>query len=137
LPKAYVGWVRIEFNAAGSPPLPEERGQYILRIPPEGKLKTSSPERFGWGTDEYYYVSDHGLQKLPTAASKGRLVWGQINGEDVGRAGRRQYEEFFAGTEDQFKQLAGRKEIGRGRWPPHRDENLQRKIPRFHSEARD
>ena len=103
IPDGYVGWVRVEFQVADAPPVPVERDQYIFRIPPTGILKTSSPEKFGYGKDEYYYDSTRGLRKLPTEAKNGRLVWGQINGEAVGVSGRRQYEGFFVGTEDQFK----------------------------------
>jgi hypothetical protein len=112
IPSGYKGWVRIEFNVAGAPATAEDQGHYILKIPSDGRLKTSSPERFGWGTDQYFYVSNDVLQELPTDTLKGRLVWGQINGEDFGRTGRKQYEEFFVGTGEQFKQLAGNKEIG-------------------------
>lgn len=112
IPDGYVGWVRVEFQTPGFPPVPAEQGHHIFRIPSEGMLRTSSPERYGWGKDEYFYVVNGGLRKLPTDVASGRLVWGQINGEQGGAAGPRQYEEFFVGTEQQFKELAGGKEVG-------------------------
>ena len=118
IPENYVGWVRVEFQVAGAPPLPVEQGQYVFRIPPTGILKTSSPEKFGYGKDKYYYDSAQGPRELPTDAQKDRLVWGQINGEKVGASGRRQYEEFFVGTEEQFKDRAGAKSLPRSAVPP-------------------
>ncbi|MFZ3265324.1 MAG: hypothetical protein WA172_15070 [Terriglobales bacterium] len=111
IPDGYVGWVRVEFQVANAPAVPVERDQYIFRIPPTGILKTSSPEKFGYGKDEYYYDSSRGLRRLPTEAQNDRLVWGQINGEDIDASGRREYEEFFVGTEEQFKDLAGTKSL--------------------------
>lgn len=107
VPDGYVGWVRVEFGIPGAPPVPEERGRYVFRIPTDGVLRTSSPERYGWGNDEYFYDSAAGLQKLPTGVAEKRLVWGKINGEHGGADGARQYEEFFVGTGQQFKDLAG------------------------------
>lgn len=111
LPDGYVGWVKIEFQVPGALPVPVERGQYVFRVPADGMLKTSSPERYGWGKDEYYY-SGAGLRRLPTDAANGRLVWGRINGEHGSSSGPRPYEEFFVGTEQQFKELAGENRIG-------------------------
>lgn len=120
IPDGYVGWVRVEFEVPGAPSAPAENGQYVFRIPPDGMLRTSSPERYGWGKDEYYYVSGSSLHKLPTDAN-GRLVWGQINGEQGGPSGPRRYEEFFVGTEQQFKELAGEKRVSPkpGAGPPN------------------
>jgi hypothetical protein len=112
IPDGYVGWVRVEFQETGAPVTPEERNQYVYRIPPGGILRTSSPERYGWAKDEYFYRSDGGLRMLPDQGAGGRMVWGKINGEHGSPSGRRQYEEFFVGTEQQFKELAGAKNPG-------------------------
>jgi len=112
IPDGYVGWVRIEFQVAGAPPTPVEHGQSVFRIPADGLLRTSSPEKFGWGKDGYYYVSGSGVRRLSTDAAHGRLVWGQINGEHGGPFGPRQYEEFFVGTEQQFRDFAGARRAG-------------------------
>jgi hypothetical protein len=37
----------------------------------------------------------------------GRLIWGKINGEETGAYGKRKYEQFFVGTEQQFRDRAG------------------------------
>jgi Family of unknown function (DUF6843) len=113
IPDGYVGWVRVEFRVGGAPPTPVEHGQYVFRIPADGLLRTSSPEKFGWAKDEYYYDSSSALRRLSTDAAHGRLVWGQINGEQGGPSGpRQQYEEFFVGTEQQFRDFAGARSTG-------------------------
>jgi len=111
IPDGYVGWVKIEFQVLGATPVPAERDQYVFKIPANGMLRTSSPERYGWGQDEYYYENHGALRRLPTDAD-GRLIWGKVNGEHGSSSGPRQFEEFFVGTEQQFREMAGEKEIG-------------------------
>ena len=101
--EGYTGWVRIEFEVQGAPPLPMEGGEYILTIPADGVLRTSSAERYGWAKDHYYYYSAEGLRSLPDSGQAG-LVWGKVNGEGSGPAGKRKYEEFFVGTAQQFRE---------------------------------
>jgi len=108
IPEGYIGWVRIEFEVPGESPLPLESGQMVARIPPSGLLKTSSPERYGWARDSYLYYSSAGdLRQLPNSGH-GRLIWGKMNGAKSGSSGEHKYEEFFVGTEPQYKnQLKG------------------------------
>lgn len=105
IPDGYTGWVRVEFDVQGAPPLPIEDGQYILKIPPDGVLRTSSAEQYGWAKDHYYYYSAQGARPLPDSGSAA-LVWGKINGEGSGSFGKRKYEELFVGTAQQFKNQA-------------------------------
>ena len=102
IPDGYTGWVRIEFEVQGAPPLPMEGGEYILKIPPDGLLRTSSAEQYGWAKDHYYYYSAQAVHPLPDSGSAA-LIWGKINGEGSGASGKRKYEELFVGTEQQFK----------------------------------
>lgn len=94
IPEGYTGWVRVEFEVQGAPPLPVEAGQNVLRIPPNGSLRTSSPEQYGWARDTY---SSAGLRQLPDSAPQS-LIWGKINGETSGSSSQQKYEEFFVGT---------------------------------------
>jgi hypothetical protein len=103
VPESYTGWVRVEFDIPDASPLPLEDGQTLLKIPPSGVLKTSSPEQYGWAKDDYLYYSAAGLRPLPDSGP-GRLIWGKINGEASGSSGKRKYEEFFVGTEKQYKE---------------------------------
>ena len=105
IPEGYSGWVRVEFEIPGAPTLPSEAGHTVLKIPASGTLKTSSPEEYGWARDYYYFYSGAGSRALPDSGA-GRLIWGKINGEASGPSGKRKYEEFFVGTEEQYRDQA-------------------------------
>ncbi|MGA9393184.1 MAG: hypothetical protein WBV69_22335 [Candidatus Sulfotelmatobacter sp.] len=105
IPGGYTGWIRVEFEVQGAPPLPMEAGGYILRVPDSGALQTSSAEQYGWAKDRYYYYSAEGMYPIPNSGGDS-LIWGRINGEAAGVAGRQKYEEFFVGTAQQFKNQA-------------------------------
>jgi hypothetical protein len=101
--------VHVEFETPGAPPLPQEAGQTVVKIPPSGALKTSSPEQYGWARDSYTFYSSTGQRPIPDSGA-GKLIWGKINGEASGSSGKRTYEEFFVGTQQQFKdQVEGTK----------------------------
>ena len=105
IPEGYTGWVRIEFEVQGAPPLPMEGGQYVLKIPSDGLLRTSSAEQYGWAKDHYYYYSAQGVRALPDSGPA-ELIWSKINGEESGVSGKRNYEEFFVGNAQQFRDQA-------------------------------
>lgn len=105
IPEGYTGWVRIEFEVQDAPPLPVEGAQYVLKIPSDGVLRTSSAEQYGWAQDYYYYYSAQGVRALPDSGPA-ELIWGKINGEASGSKGKRKYEEFFVGAAQQFKEQA-------------------------------
>ena len=42
IPEGYVGWLRLDYSVQGSPPLPTENGNYVVRISRSGRLQTSS-----------------------------------------------------------------------------------------------
>lgn len=104
VPDAYVGWVRVEYGVPGAPPVPLQDGRFVLTIPPDARLRTSSPEHFGWAKDEFFYYRDGTLHPLAqTPRGGGGAIWGRINGEATTVSGKRQYEEFFVGSEQQFQ----------------------------------
>jgi|SRR5579863_156236 len=105
IPDGYTGWVRVEFEVQGATPLPMEGAEYVLTIPPSGVLRTSAPEQYGWANDHYYYSSAAGMRSL-TDSGPNQLIWGKLNGEEAGVSGKRKYEEFFVGTQQQFKDQA-------------------------------
>jgi hypothetical protein len=108
IPEGYSGWVRVEFEVPGAPALQSGAGQTALEIPSSGILQTSSPEQYGWARDYYYFRSSSGLRTIPDSGPT-RLIWGKINGQASGSSGRRKYEEFFVGTEQQYRdQTKGR-----------------------------
>jgi len=63
LPEKYAGWVCVSYNVDGAPPLPEEDGFLVVKIPPNGILKTSSALRTSPREDEYFYYSENGIRK--------------------------------------------------------------------------
>ena len=95
----------------GAPPLPMLGGQYVLRIPSDGILRTSSAEQYGFAKDHYYYYSAQGVRTLQDSGPA-ELIWGKINGEESGASGNRKYEEFFVGTEQQFRDQVKEKNNG-------------------------
>lgn len=112
IPEGYSGWVRVEFEIPGAPPLPEQAGQTVVKIPSTGSLQTSSPEKYGWAKDSYAFYSGGSVRPIPDSGA-GRLIWGKINGETSGSSGKRKYEEFFVGTQQQFRdQVDGAKPNG-------------------------
>ena len=105
IPEGYIGWVRVEFQVPSALPLPVEGGEHLFKFPPSGLLRTSSSEQYGWAKDHYFYYSEKGTRILrDTGPSSERLIWGKINGEESGSQGKRKYEEFFVGTEQQFRE---------------------------------
>jgi hypothetical protein len=104
IPEGYVGWVRVEFQSSGAPPVPVVNGEYVFHIPPSGLLKTSSSEQYGWAKDRYFYDSKNGARRLPDSGREQSLIWGKINGQESSSQGSRTYEEFFVGTEKEFKE---------------------------------
>lgn len=114
IPEGYVGWARVEYQVPNAPALPVEGGRSVLRFPPDGLLRTSSAEEFGWAKDEFSYFGSGGLRPLSqTAWGGGGMIWGRVNGEATTASGKRQYEEFFVGTEAQFKQAVNLKQDAR------------------------
>jgi hypothetical protein len=114
IPEGYVGWVRVEFLIKDAPALPIEGGECVFKFPASGLLRTGSSEEYGWAKDHYFYYSEKGTRMLlDTAPGGGGLIWGKINGEESGSQGKRKYEEFFVGTEQQFgEQTRGEHNFG-------------------------
>jgi|GEM_PF-1084411 len=102
VPEGYTGWVRVEFEAKGAPRLPVDADQAVARIPAGGKLVTSSPEIYAWAKDYFYSYSGSDLHELPRSGPQ-RMIWAKTNGEASGTSGKRKYEEFFVGTEQQYR----------------------------------
>lgn len=118
IPEGYVGWVRVEFEVQGASALPLEAGQAVLKIPPDGLLRTSSPEQYGWAKDYYFYYAESVLRPLADSGPS-RMIWGKINGEASGSSSNQKYQEFFVGTERQFKEQAGEKTVSPKPQVPH------------------
>jgi hypothetical protein len=64
IPDGYVGWVKVEFNVKGAPPLLFKDGCYTFEVPTSGRFQTSSDEEFGLARDQYYYVAGDSKRRL-------------------------------------------------------------------------
>lgn len=104
IPDKYVGWVRINYRIKDAPAIPVKDGYYLFKFPPTGLINTSSEGEEGWASDEYYYYSERGLQRLPHTTDKG-MIWGQssFGSETIPGQEPTKYAEFFVGTEEQYQ----------------------------------
>jgi hypothetical protein len=75
IPQNYVGWLRLDYAVAGAPPLPMENGAFVVRMPPGGRLETSSALSGSIDENEYFVVTNDRLQKL--VLSQARMARGQ------------------------------------------------------------
>lgn len=107
IPAGYVGWVRVDYSVKEAKPLPIENGYYILELPNNGYLQTSTQNKAGWSSDEFYYYSSKGRQRLRyTSPKKGGMVWKRSVGQfySSSKDGKRSspviYQKFFIGPEN-------------------------------------
>jgi len=85
--------------------LPVEDGYYLVKLPTQGHIQTSSDIEYGWATDEYYYYSNGEREVLAsTGWGEGGMIWAQTNGTRYGPDGPVN-EYFFVGTEEQYKKF--------------------------------
>lgn len=116
IPDGYVGWVQVKFDVSGQPSLPVEEDHYLIVFPPSGILTTSSGIEYGWAKDQYYYYLDGKRQELlQTTYGKGGLIWGGSTGWSGKNYDERTdvVEEFFVGTEDEFRRFGSEKDLSR------------------------
>lgn len=105
IPDGYIGWIRIDRHVPTAPPLPIEDNRYLIVIPANGMLSTSAPIEEGWAKDEYYYYDGRKRQLLPHTAQEER-IWGHGFGHRTAEGEKEsRYEQFFVGTEEQFKKI--------------------------------
>ena len=104
IPDGYVGWVRINYKIKGASVLPIEDGYYLFSFPESGLINTSSEGEEGFASDEYYYNSRDGRKRIPST-DKDLMIWGHVSFGSKTLRGQEptRYEEFFVGTEEQFK----------------------------------
>lgn len=72
IPSGYVGWIRVYYEVPNAAPLPVEAGKRVVRVPPNGVIRTSSIHDSRYGVDEYFYSrSDGTLSELPAEGVQG------------------------------------------------------------------
>jgi hypothetical protein len=91
----FSGQVQVQLGVAGSPPLEREKGAYLVRIPGDGKMSTST------------ILS--GSPKLSTAGPS--QIWGYAfsiyqTGDGLPVGGRL---DFFVGTKEQYETYEAKK----------------------------
>ena len=100
VPRGYVGVIRADFNVRGAPPLPTESdGYYLVRFPPGGWMKTSSPRTFGHGNVAFFWYSGHHREPLQWR----RTIWLVESGTGGGIHGYGAHESYFVGTWKQYR----------------------------------
>jgi hypothetical protein len=103
IPEGYVGWVRIDFNVNNAPPLPVENGYYLVKVPPTGRLRTSSGEIIARG-DQYFYISDEMKYQLETDTQKLTcMVQDKFMGAAATNNAHKPYRYFFVGPRAEYE----------------------------------
>lgn len=115
MPDGYRGWVSVDYDVDGAPPLPIEDGHRVFRYGEDGRLETSSGYEEGWGVDDYFYFdgSTRQLLRQRPVGMEGE-IWGSytrsdlvmIVGNEVTRKGVS--TGFFVGTEEEWRASPGR-----------------------------
>jgi hypothetical protein len=59
-PEGFEGWYLIEWGVPGAPPVSEESGFRVHRIPACGYLAYSSRNEVGWAADEFFFARADG-----------------------------------------------------------------------------
>jgi hypothetical protein len=110
IPEGYVGWIRVDFEVTGAPPLTAENGYYILKFSDTGRIQTSSRDIEEWWRAEFLYYSTERpyLLKLKVAGpTELRMVHGQFSGPGAGHAYPvpNPYRYYFIGPKDVFDRV--------------------------------
>jgi|SRR5579864_1144169 len=72
IPGGYKGWVFVQFGDASCPPLQRKGVVRVVKIPPTGRVCTSSVVPVGTGYAQFEYVYGDGRHvRLPASSSSG------------------------------------------------------------------
>jgi hypothetical protein len=136
IPEGYVGWIRVDFDVSGAPPLPIEDGFYIFKFSESGRLQTSSGDIVESRRNEFLYYSTEGSYKLKVAGPiEKRMVHGEFSGPGPGHIAPvpNHYRYFFIGPTNVFDrdrasdqrlgphEPVGYPKVGARRWLTHDD----------------
>jgi hypothetical protein len=100
IPQGYVGWLRVEYEVEGAPPIPIENGVKIFRFTGANVLETSSQMPEDTAERRYFYHAEDASERDLAADyrdGKGK-IWQEHPGS---RGGKMCLFEFFVGTEEQ------------------------------------
>ena len=74
IPPGYVGWLRLDYSVKGAVSLPIESGRYVVKMPPSGRLQTSSENRPRSDRNSYFTVVGDSRRSIPVGAQYGYSV---------------------------------------------------------------
>jgi hypothetical protein len=103
IPKGYVGWLRLDYSIVGQSALPIEGGRYVVRVPPSGRLLTSTQNSTLIDDIEYVVEDSTGRHKVewfakgmsPAYGIQNAYWFSKIQGS---RSPEAQFECVFVGT---------------------------------------
>ena len=105
----FVGTVKIHFGIEGAPSFPLKDGFYVIRIPANGEILTSSMPEEGWGEDRFYYGMENESSRLfesgevsKSGTAQPQTIWNRkmVAGSNLGL-----FETFFVGPRAGFLKL--------------------------------
>lgn len=106
IPQGYAGFVQVDSGVNPAPPLIVKKGSYVIVVPPSGLIRTSSPHKTGWGSEEFYYVKvNERSRSSVTKRCGGEMVWARTNSSDM------RFYRAFIGTEEQLREYERRTKL--------------------------
>jgi hypothetical protein len=64
VPENYHGWLRLDYDIQGSPPLPLVNGKYVVQMSSSGRLQTSTLFNDYLDENDYFLTRGGSLEKL-------------------------------------------------------------------------
>jgi len=108
IPEGYVGWIRVDFEVPGAPPLPVEGGFYTFKFSDTGRIQTSSSDILESRRNEFLYYSTERTYLLRVGGPpETRMVHGQFSGPGPGHKYPvpNPYRYYFIGPIDVFDRV--------------------------------
>jgi len=94
--------VRVEFEVPARQFCQRKLARTVVTIPPSVITEKSSQEQYGWAKDDYLFYSSDRVRTLLDSALADSSGESSMP-EESSASGKRKYEEFFVGTEQQYK----------------------------------
>jgi hypothetical protein len=104
LPAGYVGWIRVEYDVEGAPPIPSDWfGPWeYFKYPASGLLQTSSKLYGGAATAEYFYYSGNNVTPLPENMRHGGIISWCVRKPDGSRLDK-EFITSFIGPKEEYE----------------------------------
>jgi hypothetical protein len=107
LPSGFTGWVELRYGVPNALPLAEQSRRYVVNLPANGTLETSTPFEEGFANDQFQYDDGRSLFVREEASGdpKEIAIWGI--GTTVTQIDERKGPiavTFFVGSANQFRE---------------------------------